>query len=212
MTDYIQLPRSALGMVHDKDLWQLYGYLLNKADKNGQLSISINYIAKDLKIGRSIIRNKLKKLKEGDLIRLKSTNSATIVNIVGDMGWAISEIDGLETAVFNKPEYRDIFRWVCNSGKISYGQGFVYAIEFGQFVKIGCSTSPYNRFMTLRGEFRRKMNLSPGRMAITPPCFNYKTLECEAHTHFASERISGSELFEVAFDKVVVFFETMSFL
>lgn len=212
MSDYIRLPRSALDIIGDKNLWQLYGYLLSQADKNGQLSISTNYIAKELKKGRSIIRNKLKKLRECDLIKLKSTNSATIVKIVGDMGWAISENDGLEIEVFNKPEYRDIFRWVCNSGKISYGQGFVYAIEFGQFVKIGCSTSPYNRFITLRGELRRKMNLSPGRMAITPPCSNYKTLECEAHTHFAPERISGSELFEVDFDKVVVFFETMSFL
>ena len=56
MSDYIQLPRSALNMAKNKDLWQLYGYLLSKADENGQWVVSLKDLHTDLGLTRQRFR------------------------------------------------------------------------------------------------------------------------------------------------------------
>lgn len=213
MNDYIRLPRSAL----TSDLWlnpnygRLLWYLLAKADENGEIALGASFIAKDLGLGRQVVRTVLRRLEIAGFISLNSTNSATIVKIVGCNGKSLPKGCILvEPMIFNRPTHGDIYKWVCQSGK-TMKQGFVYAIEFGQFVKIGCSTSPHNRFLTLNGEYRRSMGLAPERMVITPPCSNYKVLECDAHTEFAPKRVKESEMFEVCFEEVVEFFTTLSY-
>ena len=87
--------------------------------------------------------------------------------------------------------------------------GFIYGIEFGYFVKIGCSQNPANRLMALRRQVCKSQGLSPGRMVISPPCSNYKELEQVAHIEFRDGRLPGSELFVVDFDNVATFFKTL---
>lgn len=184
MSGHIKLPRSALtaDLWRNMDYGRLLWFLLSRADNNGQLAIGTDTIAKELGLGRQTIRTSLRQLSHTGLVCINSTSSATIITITGCDENSSSDIHRLEPKVFINPEYRAISNWVSDFGRKSVNQGFVYAIEFGQYVKIGCSTIPHNRFVKIKGEYRRSMGLTPGRMAITPLCSNYKTLECEAHT------------------------------
>lgn len=212
MNDCIRLPRSALTdeIWRSENLARLILYLMARADENGEIALSTSFMAKELGLGRQSIRTALRRLEIEGFVSIDSTKTTTIVKIVGCNENSPSKPSIFNKAmVFNTPKYEDIYEWVRQSGKILMNQGFVYAIEFGQFVKIGCSALPYNRFLALRSEYRRSMGLSSGRMIITPPCSNYKALECNAHAKFASKRIKGREIFEVEFEDVVDFFTTL---
>lgn len=68
MNDCVRLPRSALTdeLWRDKDLWQLYGYLLYKADENGVVETSLATIQHDLKISQKPLRTMLSKLERAN--------------------------------------------------------------------------------------------------------------------------------------------------
>ena len=67
MNDCIRLPRSALDIIGDKDLWQLYGYLLSKADENGIVDTTLATIQRDLKVNQKPLRTMLARLERANL-------------------------------------------------------------------------------------------------------------------------------------------------
>lgn len=83
MSDCIRLPRSALSeeMWRDKDLWQLYGYLLCKADENGVVEVSLRCMAKET--GRSLqtVRTNLKKLLSTQRLTQEVTQQLTQITL-----------------------------------------------------------------------------------------------------------------------------------
>lgn len=62
MADYINLPRSALGLTKDDALWKIYGYLLSKADDKGVATITSSEIKLRFGISRQRLRTMLEKL------------------------------------------------------------------------------------------------------------------------------------------------------
>ena len=81
MNDYIRLPQSALDMVKNKDLWQLYGYILSKADENGQWIVSLKDLNMDLGLTRQRFRTLFKSLKSTACITARITTNSTIVTL-----------------------------------------------------------------------------------------------------------------------------------
>lgn len=81
MNDYIRLPRSALEMVRDKDLWQLYGYLLSKADENGEWVVSLKEIYRDIGLSRQRFRTLLERLKSTTQLTTKSATKSTTITL-----------------------------------------------------------------------------------------------------------------------------------
>lgn len=82
--------------------------------------------------------------------------------------------------------------------------GFVYAIEFGDLVKIGCSASPFKRIKSVCRNMREK-NLFPKRVFVSRDHSNYKGNEHIFHNKFSEFRISGTELFRIKFEDVLNF-------
>lgn len=81
-------------------------------------------------------------------------------------------------------------------------QGFFYVVEYGDYIKIGSSINPYNRYRTFVGEARygqKKM----GRIAISCSHANFRQNEHRLHRHYSEYRIDGTELFKLPFKKVV---------
>ena len=59
MSEYIQLPRSALTeeMERNGDLARLLVYLLRKTDENGEIKTDMAKVAADLSLSRQSVRN-----------------------------------------------------------------------------------------------------------------------------------------------------------
>ena len=68
MSGYVKLAKSAFELVGDKDLWQLYGYLLSKADGNGVVDTSLSTIQRDLKVTQKPLRTMLTKLERANKV------------------------------------------------------------------------------------------------------------------------------------------------
>lgn len=83
MNDFVRLPRSVLDeeMWRDKDLWSLYGYLLSKADENGDWVVSLKDIYSDLKLSRQRFRTLLEKLRATTKVTTKSTTKSTTITL-----------------------------------------------------------------------------------------------------------------------------------
>ena len=81
--------------------------------------------------------------------------------------------------------------------------GWVYALEFGDMIKIGCTHSPYKRLINLSHIGGDYSNLQIGRFVLSKPCVNYKSLEKELHKLFSEYRKNGTELFGISLERVI---------
>lgn len=81
MTDYIRLPRSALDIIGDKDLWQLYGYLLSKADENGIVNTTLATMQRDLRINQKPLRTMLARLERANLGAKSGANKGSKITL-----------------------------------------------------------------------------------------------------------------------------------
>lgn len=93
-----------------------------------------------------------------------------------------------------------------------FRQGYIYAFEYGDFVKIGLSRSPAQRFRQLAHLARGYGQLNTGRFAISIPCSNYIDLEEKLHSIFSTSRKEDTELFNIAFDEVVKEMDALDYL
>lgn len=79
MSDYIQLPRSALTdeMERNGDLARLLIYLLRRVDENGEIKTDMTEIAKDLVLSRQTVRTLMKKILANQILTKSSTTRIT---------------------------------------------------------------------------------------------------------------------------------------
>lgn len=80
--------------------------------------------------------------------------------------------------------------------------GLVYVMQWGNCVKVGCSSNIYSRLMSLN-QTARYGGKEVTRIAITPFHYNYYENEKTAHKLLDRYRIKGTELFNVSFDFAV---------
>jgi len=84
-----------------------------------------------------------------------------------------------------------------------HGCGVVYAVEFGNNVKIGCTTNVGKRMTSLASLASNYALTTLGRIAITGYCCNQYECEAEAHKKLSEYRIGNSELFSISFETAV---------
>lgn len=77
--------------------------------------------------------------------------------------------------------------------------GFVYLIEWGKYVKIGCTDNPYRRFCMFRHN-ARYFSDKLKRVVISEQHTNYRANEKEMHEFFNEKRKTDTELFDVSLD------------
>lgn len=79
MTDYINLPRSALTeeMERNGDLARLLVYLLRKTDGDGEIKTDMSEISRDLNFSRQTLRTLMKKIEANQILTKSSTTRVT---------------------------------------------------------------------------------------------------------------------------------------
>lgn len=78
--------------------------------------------------------------------------------------------------------------------------GYVYVIEYGDYIKIGQSRNPYNRITQLRMQAENYGTCKLGRVAVSIPCSNYENIEKLLHEFWSEFRKESTELFDIPFD------------
>lgn len=86
--------------------------------------------------------------------------------------------------------------------KVEY-MGFVYAVEYGDQLKIGCTTKLKERIVTLKSQAEKYANKRIGKVAYTPLHTNYCENEKLLHHHFQNYRHGKSELFNMTFGEFI---------
>lgn len=82
-------------------------------------------------------------------------------------------------------------------------KGFVYVIDFGNCVKIGCTKKPYERLKHLCKMIEDYGSKKTIRFFVSDEHTNYRENESILHKLFGEERIIGTELFSVTFQEAV---------
>lgn len=77
--------------------------------------------------------------------------------------------------------------------------GIVYALEFGDMLKIGHSIKPYCRMKQMK-KTAEYSGVRTGRMCISVAHTNHLQIEAELHAYFAPARKEGTELFNLHLD------------
>lgn len=105
-----------------------------------------------------------------------------------------------EITIYQSPEEmeREKERWKRNS----YA-GYVYAIEFGDNVKIGFTCYPMNRIRELTRFARNYCLSNVNRIAISPAHNGGYRNEAMLHSKFADKRLEDGELFSIEFEEAV---------
>lgn len=94
MNDYIRLPRSALDMLPSATLKGIYLSMLERADENGQLIISVRRFADEIDVSYQTLRTAMAKMIKNAIINAIPTQSATR---------PLTQITLYESACMNKP-------------------------------------------------------------------------------------------------------------
>lgn len=118
-----------------------------------------------------------------------------------------------ELQSFTKDEFGTIKEMQLNN-KNEY-MGFFYFLEYGNFLKIGCSKQPYTGMQTLKRNAEKYADLKIGRVAISQAHTNYKENKKLIHELFKKSRKQGTELFDLSFDsafKKVKKYEKLEYL
>ena len=90
--------------------------------------------------------------------------------------------------------------------------GYVYALSWGDTVKIGKTTNPYARLNNLQSLADKYANIETGLVAISPPHTNFSENECAMHRIFNSLRVRNGELFTITFLEAVTAMQSLTFL
>ena len=81
--------------------------------------------------------------------------------------------------------------------------GYIYVIEYGKYIKIGCSKKIFNRIKTLKRNAEKYGEVEIGRIAISNSHTNYFENEKKIHKLFEKYRKDGTELFDLNFKKAL---------
>ena len=105
-----------------------------------------------------------------------------------------------EIIVFERDEYSQVKQI---QDQIPERYGCAYILEYGEYVKIGCSSRPYRRLKELKIAAENYGDCELGRLAVLPCCKNFGVVEGYLHTLFDRYRKRKTELFKVDFDAVL---------
>lgn len=83
------------------------------------------------------------------------------------------------------------------------GYGYVYALEVGDYVKIGCTTKPDKRFIQIKQGATGYGGVDVGRLAVSAAVNDYSLWEKRLHEKFRRLRKPGTELFSIPFGAAV---------
>lgn len=108
----------------------------------------------------------------------------------------------MDIQIFNKQQYGDI-KAIEDSVKDTY-LGFVYACEYGSYIKIGSTKNPYTRVCTFVREAESYGNSQIGNIVISKPHTNYKENETSLHLAYSKFRKDGTELFNITFEDAIL--------
>lgn len=92
---------------------------------------------------------------------------------------------------------------------ISPFMGYVYFIEYGDYIKIGSSKQPITRIKSLCSNALRYHDLKIGKIAITYPHTNYKENENILHQHFLKKQKEKTELFNITLYEAIKSIKTI---
>lgn len=79
--------------------------------------------------------------------------------------------------------------------------GVVYAVEYGDKLKIGCSQKPYSRIRSLKKWAEGYGGISFGRVCVSAPHTNYREMEKFFHKLFSPKRVKDTELFSITLNQ-----------
>lgn len=79
--------------------------------------------------------------------------------------------------------------------------GVVYAIEYGDKIKIGCSKTPYSRIRSLKKWADGYGGISFGKVCVSTPHTNYREMESFFHKLFSRKRVQDTELFSITLNQ-----------
>ena len=81
--------------------------------------------------------------------------------------------------------------------------GLFYALEYGDFIKIGCTKLPYTRYRSLKRTAEVYGNCQLGSIYISQPHTNYSENESKLHLFFEKRQMNDSELFSIGIQEFV---------
>lgn len=81
--------------------------------------------------------------------------------------------------------------------------GYAYAIEYGDWIKIGHTGNLMSRIKTIKRYAANYSNVTIGRIAYTPENTNHKEIEHDLHLNYSALRFHGSELFSITLDEFI---------
>lgn len=89
--------------------------------------------------------------------------------------------------------------------------GYVYILEAGENVKIGCTCRLKDRYSALTSWLERYAGISCGRFAISERHRSFRHTEHVVHKFMELYRLSNSEMFKVTFDDALKILETFEY-
>lgn len=98
----------------------------------------------------------------------------------------------------NVSELKDIYR-----EPNMYNGGYVYFLEYGNYIKIGSTQNPYQRIKQLIGTATNYADLKVGRIMITSEHTNFRTNELLYHKKYSQVRKGNTELFSISLEDII---------
>ena len=76
--------------------------------------------------------------------------------------------------------------------------GFIYALEWDDTLKIGCTMYPYKRLIALKRQAEKYGKVELGNFVVSKEHTNYRENEKKLHACFSSFRKGNTELFAIS--------------
>jgi len=105
-----------------------------------------------------------------------------------------------EWKIFEKSEYELMKELDFNNCSKA---GYIYILEYGEYVKIGTTKEPYKRVRNLSSLGRDYANIETGRIAVSPTHTNRNSNENILHELFSDKRVKNGELFSVSLENAL---------
>lgn len=102
--------------------------------------------------------------------------------------------------MFRKVSFEDLKNIVHNKDERI---GYVYLIEFGGKIKIGCTKNPYSRICQWRHIAEDYNNIKIRNVYISVPHENYMYSEKRIHNAVSNKRIPNTELFDIGINEAI---------
>ena len=120
-----------------------------------------------------------------------------------DYSWFLDSVLGSYKTVFvNEGTWfvsKSVSRETPNEKRVSF-KGYVYALEYGDMLKIGSTQNVRSRIQAISAQARKYSNIITGEFCFSEAHIEYRANERILHKAFADKRIKGTELFRMTLD------------